>query len=121
MNNQTHQKKKENDMAYFFGQPPKSRPGRRVIPGRCVDNDNHGKRSGLGHPCPRKLKHMEYLVDKTSEEGEVILDPFLGSGTTAVACVNLNRRFIGIEILPEYAKMAQERVDTAKRQGRMFK
>jgi len=45
-----------------------------------------------------------------SQENQIILDPFLGSGTTAVACKKLNRRFIGIEINPEYCKIAEERL-----------
>jgi len=55
-------------------------------------------------------KLTEYVVRYFSQENQIILDPFLGSGTTAVACKKLNRRFIGIEINPEYCKIAEERL-----------
>ena len=49
-----------------------------------------------------------------------ILDPFMGSGTTGVACMNLGRKFIGIEIEPKYFDIACERIENAQRQQRMF-
>ena len=51
---------------------------------------------------------------------ETILDPFMGSGTTGVACMNLGRKFIGIEIEPKYFDIACERIENAQRQQRMF-
>ncbi len=59
-----------------------------------------------GHPCPKPLGWMEWAVCKSSIEGETILDPFMGSGTTGVACVRTGRRFIGIEIEPKYFDIA---------------
>ena len=50
----------------------------------------------------------------------VILDPFMGSGTTGVACMNLGRSFIGIEREPKYFDIACRRIEDAQRQGRMF-
>ena len=49
-----------------------------------------------------------------------ILDPFMGSGTTGVACANLGRKFIGIEIEPKYFDIACERIEAAYAQGRLF-
>ena len=49
-----------------------------------------------------------------------VLDPFMGSGTTGVACMNLGRKFIGIEIEPRYFDIACERIENAQRQARMF-
>jgi DNA modification methylase len=53
---------------------------------------------------------MEYLVTLASREGYVVLDPFMGSGTTGIACANLGRKFIGIEQDETYFKIAQQRI-----------
>ena len=57
------------------------------------------------------------LVQTASLEGETVIDPFMGSGTTGVACARLGRRFIGIEIEPRYFDIACRRVEQAQRQG----
>ena len=54
---------------------------------------------------------MKYQIE-TTEEGETVLDPFMGSGTTGVACKNLNRNFIGIELDKEYYQIAKRRIET---------
>ena len=51
------------------------------------------------------------LIEQYSNEGDIILDPFLGSGTTAVACVNTNRHYIGFELDPQYYDIACKRLD----------
>lgn len=61
------------------------------------------------HPYEKPLKLMIQLL-KYIPENKIILDPFLGSGTTAVACKEMKQQFIGIEINPEYCKMAEERL-----------
>jgi len=62
------------------------------------------------HPTVKSLGIMEYLIKLVSKEGAVVLDPFLGSGTTAIACVKLNRNSIGIEKEEEYVKIAKARL-----------
>ena len=62
------------------------------------------------HPIQKPVELFSNIVRDYSEEGQTILDPFLGSGTTAVACQNLKRNFIGIEISPEYCKIAEDRL-----------
>jgi len=62
------------------------------------------------HPTVKPIKLMEYLIKLVSPEGATILDPFMGSGTTGIACVKLNRKFIGIEKEPEYIKIAEARI-----------
>jgi len=62
------------------------------------------------HPTVKPLKLMEYLIKLVSREGAIVLDPFIGSGTTAIACVKLNRNWIGIEKEEEYIKIAQARL-----------
>lgn len=73
-----------------------------------------------GHPCPKPIGQMKWLVNRASRSGEIVLDPFMGSGTTGVACMNLGRKFIGIEIEPKYFDIACERIENAQRQQRMF-
>jgi site-specific DNA-methyltransferase (adenine-specific) len=68
------------------------------------------------HPCPRPLDSVEQIIMNFALEGGTILDPFMGSGTTGVACVKLNRNFIGIEINEDYFKIAQRRIAEAQAQ-----
>lgn len=62
------------------------------------------------HPTQKPVDMMEYLISKFSDAGDVVLDPFMGSGTTGVACRNTGRSFIGIEKDPAYFRIASERV-----------
>ena len=65
------------------------------------------------HPTQKSLGLMEKLVLIHSNEGDTVLDPFMGSGTTGVACANTGRRFIGIELDPEYFAIAKQRLESA--------
>ena len=56
---------------------------------------------------------MEYYLLNSSKEGSTILDPFMGSGTTGIACVNNNRNFIGIELDKQYFDIAKDRIKEA--------
>lgn len=78
-----------------------------------------GPRSDQGreHPTQKPIALMRWCVAKT--KGTVI-DPFMGSGTTGAACMELNRRFIGIEIESKYFDIACERIENAQRQERLF-
>ena len=62
------------------------------------------------HPTEKPLALMSRLVTASSNDGDIILDPFMGSGTTGVACKNLNRDFIGIELDKGYFEIAQKRM-----------
>ena len=73
-----------------------------------------------GHPTAKPVPLMERLVSLFAAEGATILDPFMGSGTTGVACANLGRKFIGIEIEERYFDIACERIAAAYAQGRLF-
>jgi len=64
------------------------------------------------HPTQKPVKLMEYLIKTYTNEGEVVLDFTMGSGTTGVACKNLNRDFIGIELDETYFNIAKERIET---------
>ena len=72
------------------------------------------------HPTQKPQFMMDKLTDEHTESGETILDPFMGSGTTGVACMNLGRKFIGIEIESKYFEIACERIEQAQKQGRLF-
>ena len=63
------------------------------------------------HPTQKPVALMEYLIKTYTNEGETVLDFCFGSGTTGVACKNLNRNFIGIELDPEYFKIAEKRIE----------
>lgn len=63
------------------------------------------------HPTEKPVELMEILIDNSTVENDIVLDPFMGSGSTGVACKNLNRDFIGIEIDEKYFKIAEERIN----------
>ena len=62
---------------------------------------------------------MRMVVERITNEGDTILDPFMGSGTTGVAAVQTGRNFIGIEIEPKYYEIAEKRIAEAQLQMRM--
>lgn len=64
-----------------------------------------------GHPTVKPVEIIQNFIINSSLEGDVVLDPFIGSGTTAVACLNTSRNYIGFEINPEYCDIAQNRID----------
>lgn len=85
----------------------------RVMP-HCVISPGLTGIEASGHPTEKNVSLMMELVKRTKG---TILDPFMGSGTTGVACVKLGRRFIGIEIDPKYFDIACRRIEEATRQG----
>lgn len=72
------------------------------------------------HPTQKPLELMKWCMTKLSNEGDTILDPFAGSGTTCVAAKILGRKYIGIEINPVYAEIARKRVEQAQYEERLF-
>lgn len=72
------------------------------------------------HPTEKPLSLMKELVADFTQPGDLVLDPCMGSGTTGVACVELGRRFIGIEMNPEYFQWAQQRIGSATSQQDLF-
>jgi len=72
------------------------------------------------HPCPKPLGTIKWMVARVSFEEETILDPFMGSGTTGVACAKMGRKFIGIEIEPKYFDIACRRIEAAYAEPDMF-
>lgn len=74
---------------------------------------NQSDKKKYGHPTVKPLSILENLVVNSSQEGEVVLDCFMGSGSTGVACLNTNRDFIGIELDEGYFNIAQNRIEEA--------
>jgi site-specific DNA-methyltransferase (adenine-specific) len=64
-----------------------------------------------GHMTPKPVGLLEYFIKTSSNENDVVLDCFMGSGSTGVACMNTNRKFIGIEINEKYFDMAKKRIE----------
>lgn len=72
-----------------------------------------------GHPCQLPVGVAQWVLECLT--AHTIIDPFMGSGTTGVACANLGRKFIGIEIEPKYFDIACRRIEAAYKQPRLFK
>ena len=87
--------------------------GRRHLNGTRESNVLYFDRpasSKYRHPTEKPLNILEYLIEKSSKEGELVLDPFMGSGSTCVAAKNKKRKYIGIELDPQWFNVAQERI-----------
>ncbi len=72
------------------------------------------------HPTGKNLKLFEYLINASSNPGDIILDPCLGSGTTAIACIRTDRHYIGVELNEEYCSIARERIKIEQSQLKLF-
>ncbi len=79
-----------------------------ILKFKVVNNDNSG--GDRLHPTQKPVPLFEYLIKTYTNEGDVVLDNCIGSGTTAVSCINLNRKFIGIEKEEKYVDSACERI-----------
>ena len=79
-----------------------------------------GREKERYHATQKPISLMAMIVGSYTDVGHSVADPFMGSGSTGVACMNLGRSFIGIEIEPKYFDIACERIENAQRQQRMF-
>lgn len=132
-------KKHENILIFSNGQPiynsqiSKGKPYKNIRTGKDDNGSNYGninvrtdtinagwryptsilefERETGFHPTQKPVPLFEYLIKTYTNEGDLILDPTIGSGTTAIAALNTNRKFIGIEKDPEYHQKACERVN----------
>jgi len=136
-----YQKQPTYNPQYSAGKPYKATEKRKTnrvsdptvygefVHGPDFRNDNDGRRhpkqvlefeavaSGTVHPTQKPVALMEYLIRTYTNEGETVLDFAMGSGTTGVAAMNTGRRFIGIELDPEYFAIAEERIEGAYEDG----
>ena len=86
--------------------------GRKVFNAFCKNTVfNFPNGSKKYHPTGKNIKLFTELIEDNSNENELILDPFMGGGTTGVACINTNRNFIGIELDEEYFEIAKKRIE----------
>jgi site-specific DNA-methyltransferase (adenine-specific) len=102
----------------FYGKDPFLQDGKGGRPNSI--RDEQPNREVVDHPCPKPLGWMNWAVWRGSRVGEVVLDPFMGSGTTGVAALQLGRKFIGIEREEKYFDIACRRIDDAMKQDQLF-
>jgi site-specific DNA-methyltransferase (adenine-specific) len=89
--------------------------GRPLIRGKRDSNVlNYARTANELHPTQKPVDLLEFLLNKFSDENHSVLDPFMGSGSTGVACKNTNRDFIGIELDKDYFKIAKKRIEETK-------
>lgn len=112
--NRWYMKNCEYTLYYYKGYAKTiNNPGSKTVHQFAIDNAKI-------HPTEKPPKLMEFYIDNSSSKGDLVLDCFSGSGTTAVACHNLNRRFICIEKDREYHAASVERLKQAQAQMRLF-
>ena len=81
---------------------------------------SNGEKKAGKHPTQKPVRLMEHFISLLTHDGDIIMDPFMGSGSTAVAAQNLDRDFIGIELSNEYFEIAQQRVGQQRIKFRSF-
>jgi site-specific DNA-methyltransferase (adenine-specific) len=86
--------------------------GRKELNGKREPNIlKYNKTNNILHPTQKPTDLLEFLISKSSQEKDLILDSFMGSGSTGVACKNINRKFIGIEMDKNYFDIAKNRIE----------
>ena len=101
---------------------PYAKTDKRLKPERTVSNvwkvpNLVGrKKERVGHPTQKPIKLINRIVEMTTNKGGIVLDPFMGSGTTAIACLNSNRNFIGFETDEGYFDVATKRIEEHEQQ-----
>lgn len=102
----------------YWGKDPQA--GRCSFPSSPVGVGASMEAKDVNHPCPKPLSLMKWLVNRASNENDLVCDPFMGSGTTGIACIKAGRRFVGIELDPDYFQIACERIEKAYQQRDLF-
>lgn len=98
--------------------------GRRLLGGQKrygnILRASRGSGTEYEHPTQKPEEIIAKLIECSSNAGDLVLDPFLGSGTTALVSEKMNRRWIGCEIDPRYVAVGQRRLDDERSQGKLF-
>lgn len=86
----------------------------------CFKDSERGQKAK--HPTQKPIKLIEWCIEQCDRHGQAntILDPYMGSGTTGVACVKTGRRFVGVEIDPDYFEIAKRRIQEAQMRPRLL-
>ena len=100
-----------------YGKDPFLQTGKGRRPDTFQQRNNEVAK--VNHPCPKPNNVMRWIIERTTFDKTTILDPFMGSGTTGVACVQTGRNFLGIEIEPTYFAIAERRIKEAQMQPRL--
>lgn len=79
-------------------------------PSNILEFSNAGNMKGKLHPTQKPVPLFEYLIKTYTKQGDIVLDNCMGSGTTGIACINTDRKFIGIELDNEYYNLAKDRI-----------
>ena len=113
--NKTYKRKNDNSQGMASGDFKNSKSHNedlRYPKNRLVYNNRVGELNALNrlHPTQKPVELLEYLVKTYTNENDTILDNTMGSGTTGIACQNLNRNFIGIEMDENYFNIAEKRI-----------
>jgi len=80
----------------------------------------HNSKEKTEHPTQKPVKLMERIIEMSSNEGDTVLDGCMGSGSTGVACLNLNRNFIGFEVDGKYFRIAEDRIHHINNEIKLF-
>jgi DNA modification methylase len=99
---------------YYYGKDPHQG---KLMPDSFISYEASEK---VGHPCPKPIQQWISLMLRTSKPGDLIIDPFCGSGTTALACHKTGRRFICIDREQKYIDIAKRRYEELIAQGDLF-
>ena len=86
----------------------------------CISVNFENNIKEFRHPSPKNISHYRKLIEMFSNENDLIADFFMGSGTTAVACIKEKRNWIGSEISKEYCEIAQKRIDIEQSKLTLF-
>jgi site-specific DNA-methyltransferase (adenine-specific) len=110
-------KSRENNMGYGFANNTQDivNTGTRY-PKSIINISRDFSAQQQIHPTQKPVALFEYLIKTYTNEGDLVLDNCIGSGTTAIACINTNRNFIGIELSPEYCEIANKRISQEVRE-----
>ena len=112
-------KTNRNTPSNILNSEPKKREFKNAKTGYPKSIIEFSKDSNKIHPVQKPLLLMEYLIKTYTNENELVLDFTMGSGTTGVACVNLNRKFIGIEKDDKYFNIAKDRIKKAEEENKI--